>query len=115
MLRVLPDNQNKQHQVLKRVCQDLGLSQKPKHQRTQATISEAIVKQVQDFYKNDSISWQAPGKRDCLTIRENGIRVKHQKRFLLFNIREVHELFIQDHPGMSKYFSLKRSVEDRNR
>ncbi|CAF2106749.1 unnamed protein product [Rotaria magnacalcarata] len=60
-----------------------------------------VIQKVKEFYNNDSISWQAPGKRDCITVRENGIRVKYQKRFLLFNIREVHQLFVQDNPGAS--------------
>ena len=69
---------------------------------------------VHDFYQKDSISWQAPGKRDYLTVRENGIRVQHQKRFLLYNIREIHELFIQEHQGMSEFFPLKKSDKDKN-
>ena len=51
-------------------------------------------------------SWQAPGKRDCVTVRENGsrVRVRYQKRFLLFNLREVHQLFIHHNPGMDILF-----------
>jgi len=63
-----------------------------------------VIQKVQDFYTNDNISWQAPGKRDYVTIRENGSRVRYQKRFLLFNLREVHQLFIHDNPGMDILF-----------
>jgi hypothetical protein len=62
----------------------------------------------QDFYAKDSISWHAPGKRDFITIQENGSRIRYQKRHLLHNIGEVHELFVQEHPGIDKCFSLKR-------
>ncbi|CAF2082641.1 unnamed protein product [Rotaria magnacalcarata] len=79
VLRVLPADPDKRQQILTRVGEDLDLFQKPISQRVQAT----------------------PGKRDCITVRENGIRVKYQKRFLLFNIREVHQLFVQDNPGAS--------------
>ncbi len=105
VLRVLPTDPDKQHQILTRVGQNLGLFQTPTHQRQQAAIPMDVIQKVQDFYKNDSISWQAPGKRDYVTVRENGTRVKYQKRFLLFNIREVHQLFIQDHPGMNIFFN----------
>ena len=105
VLRVLPTDPDKQHQILTRVGQNLGLFQTPTSQRQQAAIPMDVIQKVQDFYKNDNISWQAPGNRDYVTIRENGTRVKYQKRFLLFNIREVHQLFIQDHPGMNIFFN----------
>ena len=105
VLRVLPTDPDKQHQILTRVGQNLGLFQTPTSQRQQAAMPMDVIQKVQDFYKNDNISWQAPGKRDYVTVRENGIRVKYQKRFLLFNIREVHQLFIQDHPGMNIFFN----------
>lgn len=107
VLRALPTDLNKRQQILTRVGQNLGLFQKPISQRTQATLPANVVQKVVDFYNNDSISWQAPGKRDYISVRENGVRIKYQKRFLLFNTREVHQLFIQDNPGMEKYFSQK--------
>jgi len=108
VLRVSPNDQHRQHQVLKRIGEDIGLFQKPTFERTQAQIHQTIIKQVQDFYEKDPISWQAPGKRDFITIRENGTRIQYQKRHLLYNIREVYELFVQDHPGINKYFLLQR-------
>jgi hypothetical protein len=110
VFRALPKNRNRQEQVVRRVGQDLGLFETPKFQRTQAQIPRDVVKKVQEFYGNDSISWQAPGKRDCVTIRENGIRIKYQKRHLLYNIREVHQLFIQEHSGMKKDFNEGNSM-----
>ncbi|CAF4304875.1 unnamed protein product [Rotaria socialis] len=77
VLRVLPNDQNKQRQVVKRVGQDLGLFQKPKSQHTQANLSESVIKKRK---------W-------------NSCQIS--KTILLFNIREVHELFIQEHPGIS--------------
>ena len=100
VLRVLPADPNKQHQILTRVGQNLGLFEKPTSQRQQAAIHIDVIQKVQDFYTKDNISWQAPGKRDCVTVRENGSRVRYQKRFLLFNLRQVHQLFIHDNPGM---------------
>lgn len=100
VVRVLPGDRDRQQAVVKRIGQSLGLFGKSNCKRSTPNLSEAVRKQVVDFYMNDSISWQAPGKRDCLTVRQNGIRVQHQKRFLLFNIRECHALFVQEHPGM---------------
>ena len=109
VVRVLPADRDRQQAVVKRIGQNLGLFQKPKCKRSQANLSEAVRQQVFDFYMNDSISWQAPGKRDCLTVRENGVRVQHQKRFLLFNIRETHALFVEENPGMRQFILCKNS------
>jgi hypothetical protein len=99
-VRALPKDRDRQQQVVRRIGQDLGLFDVPKFQRTQARLPRDVVKKVQEFYANDSISWQAPGKRDYVTIRENGVRLKYQKRHLLYNIREIHQLFIQEYSGM---------------
>ena len=109
VVRALPNDPRRQHQVIKRIGEDIGLFQKPTHERTNIKIPQTVVKQVQDFYEKDSISRQAPGKRDFITVRENGDGVRYQKRHLLYNIREVYELFMQEHPGINKYFLLERS------
>ena len=111
VVRVLPGDRDKQQAVVKRIEQSLGLFGKSKCKRSTPNLSEAVRKQVLHFYMDDSISWQAPGKRDCLTVRQNGIRVQHQKRFLLFNIRETHALFVQEHPGMRQYILCKNSED----
>jgi hypothetical protein len=107
MLRVLPDDQNKQHKVLKRIGQNLGLIEKQKVEGTQTQISKSVEKKIQDFYGNNKISCRATGECDYLTTKKHGNRVQYSKRHLLYNIREIHELFIQENPGMNKYFSLK--------
>ena len=52
-----------------------------------------------------------PGKRDCLSIKENGIKVKKQKRLILANISEVYELYKEKYPddnfGISKFYQLR--------
>ena len=50
-LRVLPADPNKQHQILTRVGQNLGLFEKPISQRQQAVIPMDIIQKVQDLYK----------------------------------------------------------------
>lgn len=115
VIRVLPNDKDKRYAIVRRIGQDLGMLEKPKAKRTQAQISDSMIEEVQNFYKNDTISYQAPGKRDFFTLQENGVRVKHQKRYLLYNIREVYQLFIEEYPSMyrfsvrsnSKNFSIK--------
>ena len=99
VLHVLPKNVNQQKQILLRISQDLGVLPKEKTKRVQQQITFSLVKKIQDFYTLDSISWQAPCKRDTKILKENGVKVKYQKRHLLYNIREVYELFMQQNPS----------------
>ena len=39
-------------------------------------VSAELVKKVTDFYTDNEISWQAPGKRDYIIVRENGNKHK---------------------------------------
>lgn len=110
VIRALPDNPQRRRRVLNRISQDFGIIPKQTFERTTSKLSDAIVKKVQEFYNNDSISWQAPGKRDFVTIKENGIKKKYQKRHLLYNIREVYELFLEQNLSKKTSFSLKHLI-----
>ncbi len=94
---------DQQKQVLQRVNEDLGIASKTKSVRVQPQIPSSVVKTVQEFYKLDTISWQAPGKRDTKVVKENGVKVKYQKRHLLLTIREVYELFMEQYPSKETY------------
>ena len=39
-----------------------------------------------------------PGRKDCITIKVNGIKEKVQKKVLLSTVMEAYELFKIDHP-----------------
>ena len=99
VVRVLPENPDRRQQVLERIVQEFGLLPKTKAKRTNAQLSDLLIENIEEFYTKDFISWQAPGKRDYITMKENGIKVKHQKRHLLYNLREVYELFLQENPS----------------
>ena len=62
---------------------------------------------VQAAYEDDQNSRQMPGAKDCISV--NGI--KHQKRLLLVELKELYRLFKEDHPdkkiGFSKFCSLR--------
>jgi len=64
----------------------------------QQSLSTNVKKQVYDFYFRDDISYQAPGKKDTITIKENGEKKTLQKRYLLYSLREIHQLFIEENP-----------------
>ncbi len=99
----MPKNVNQQKQIIQRVSEDLGITSKKKIVRVQPQIPPSVVKLVEEFYKLDTISWQAPGKRDTKVVKENGVKVKYQKRHLLLTIREVYELFMEQYPSKKIY------------
>lgn len=99
VLRALPHNSRKKKQVVESVARDLGLLSKRKATRTSVNLPPTLIEKVQKFYASNDISWQAPGKRDTKTVKENGTKVQYQKRYLLYSISEVFELFIEQNPG----------------
>ena len=53
---------------------------------------------VHTFYRTDDVSWQAPGKKDCIIIREAteaGERIKQtqQVRYMIMSLREAWNKF----------------------
>lgn len=71
---------------------------------------------VEDFYQNDEISWQAPGRKDRLLIRNVGNDGKIQKthvqlRYMLMSLREAYEEFRKNYSdakiGVSKFSNLR--------
>lgn len=99
VVRALPEDRHRRQRVLERLTQDFYLLPKGKIQRTQSQIPDSVLVKIKEFYQKDFVSWQAPGKRDFVTVKENGTNVKYQKRHLLYNVREVHELFKELNPS----------------
>ena len=57
------------------------------------------------------MTWQAPGKRDRIIKRVNGIKEYIQKKYLLCSLREAHSLYLQTKPqsplGYSTFCKLR--------
>ena len=70
------------------------------------------VQMVRDFYQSDEIGRVMPGKKDCISTKnEDGSKVCIQKRLLLANLKEIYELFKEKNPdvkiGFSKFAELR--------
>lgn len=64
------------------------------------------MQEVVNFYHDDDISSLRPGKKEFLSRRnDEGVRVQHQKRLLLGNLRELYRRFKEIHPDVSIGFS----------
>ena len=69
------------------------------------------MKLVIDFYESDDISRTMPGKKDFISVRQEGKRIHVQKRLVLSNLKEVYQAFKDTFPskkiGFSKFAELR--------
>ena len=75
---LLPNSPRKRKAVIAKIGKSSGLSVSSKHQKSNGNtcIAKFTVDSVQEFYFRDSISRQAPGRRDFVIIKENGKKSK---------------------------------------
>ena len=84
--------------------------------QSQKGLSDVTVKLVTDYYCKNEVSWQVPGRKDCVIIHEltsSGEKVKKtiQRRYLLMSLKEAYHLFKSEHEnlpvGISKFCDLR--------
>jgi len=112
IVNALPVNKNKQIELIKQVAETLNIINVERtYERNQQSLSTDTKKQVYDFYFRDDISYQAPGKKDTIIIKENGEKKTLQKRYLLYTLNELYQLFIEENPqvviGSSSFKDLR--------
>ena len=114
-LRALPANKDKQVEVVQKIAEDLKLLIiEKKHERQYQSLSSEAKTKVRGFYYRDDISYQAPGKRDSITTKEDGVKVKLQKRYLLFSLRELYQMFIQENQDIKLSLSSFQDMRPSN-
>ena len=64
------------------------------------------------FFERDDISWQTPGKRDVVSVKNTKTGNKIKKRFMIMSISEAHKLFTEDNTfefklSQSKFYELR--------
>ena len=112
---VLPKNKAKQHELIQTIATDLNLLKLEKtYERVQQSLPMSVKSQIYEFYCRDDNSYQAPGKRDVVTVKENGMKQKLQKRYLLCSIRELYQLFIEEYPGIKVSLSSFQDLRPPN-
>ena len=78
----------------------------PRKKRTDA-LSPQTLEAINAFYQRDDISRMCPGKKECISVKDDdGVRTNKQKRLLLMTISEAHQLFLSDFPGISISLSM---------
>lgn len=69
---------------------------------------------AKSFYLDDEFSRLMPGKKDFVSIKENGVRRHEQKRLLLCNLKELYSSFETQYPDNRIGFSTFASLRPEN-
>ena len=110
---VLPHSPRKRKAVVMKLANSEGITaaKKMRVEGSPNCIPAETVQLVESFFLLDSVSRQAPGKRDFVTVRVNGKKQQIQKRHLLWSLQETYALFKKEHSsvkiGFSKFCSLR--------
>ncbi|CAF4522087.1 unnamed protein product, partial [Didymodactylos carnosus] len=98
----LPKCDLKKKVVIQHVAQSLGLIPKSMHKRTALQLADKLKNDVHNFYLRDDVSYQLPGKKDTIVVKEDdGSKVTYQKRILFNNLCENYELFKEENNNVS--------------
>lgn len=85
---------------------------KPLFQRKKRSdaIEKTQLEEIERFFSRDDISRMCPGRKEFVSVKTSVGREHRQKRILLFNLREVHEMFLVESAtkvGFSKFCSMR--------
>ena len=108
---MLPQSPRKRKAVVFKLAHASGFLRKKKCTRGNRGLPKETVNLVKVFFQLDSISRQAPGRKDFVTVRENNTKHHIQKRHLLWSLRECYSILMKENPtteiGFSKFCSLR--------
>lgn len=75
------------------------------------SIGKEVVDLIISFYRLDDNSRMKPGRKDYVSVKTNNKRIHLQKRLILVNLKELHQLFKESYPyvkcSFSKYAALR--------
>ena len=97
-MRSLPHSPCKNHHIVLTLANKVECTvrnSEDSFQRKKNSFSIETKASVLDFYENSNVTWQAPGKRDRIIKRVNGIKEYIQTKCLLCSLREAHSLYLQ--------------------
>ena len=115
----LPSSPRKQRFVVEKLARSVGVpvdTPSTSGQTSVSSSSQETAALVQSFYTSDDISWQAPGRKDRVIIREttsDGTKDKStlQIRYMMMSLREAHEKFTEENSttkiSLSKFCELR--------
>ena len=113
----LPASPRKRRCVIESLAKDAGIEiPTASNNQSHNSLSGETKEMVINFYSTNDISWQAPGRKDRVIIRETdseGKKVKRteQAHYMLVSLKEAQYSFVITHPeskiGLSKFCELR--------
>ena len=67
-----------------------GILADPDPKRGGRQVSEDVKERIMNFYQSEEYSRTCPGKKDFVTMKEDGEKVHKQKQLLLVNLKELY-------------------------
>jgi len=115
VMNALPINKDKKIELIQKIAEDLNLLKlNNKYERVKQSLPTATKDKIYEYYFRSDVSYQAPGKKDTITIKENGIKKKLQKRYLFYSLRELHQLFLEENPNITVSLSMFQELRPPN-
>lgn len=115
----LPSSPRKKKAVVQEIAKGIGLKfeQAFANVITKNEIGQEIRDKIDKFYQTDDISWQAPGIKDRVIVRQKdekgkSIKMVLQSRYMLMSLAEAHKMFCDEYKdlykiGLSKFCDLR--------
>ena len=92
----LPNSPRKRKAVATAMAKEIGINVDNARKRAIKTgIDEETKNKIIDFYQNDDVSWQAPGRKDYVLSRSkdpdgNTTKINIQSKCMLMTFAEAH-------------------------
>lgn len=87
------------------VLRTLLLEQKMSSTVPRRSLPQRVNVLVTQFYDDDEISRASPNQRDCITVKDGDKTIILPARYLLYSLREVHGMFLQQHTSEEEHVS----------
>ena len=89
--------------ISKKTATDLGVLAVPRPKKY-PSLEKEVIDLIVSFYEHDENSRMLPRKKDFVFVKVNNGRLHMQKRLLLINLKELHQLFKEKHPEVKCSF-----------
>lgn len=94
----------------RKVKSEKGLLGEPEAKRGHG-FSDEIIKKVVEIYESDDYSRMCPGKKDCVSVKIDNIKMLKQKRLLLATQKDLYYEFKEKNPdikiGLTKFYEYR--------
>jgi len=87
----LPNSPRKKTAVVKKLALKFGLM--TKSERSKSSTVATLEKSVEEFYCNDTVSRQLPGRKDYVIVRNGGKKEKMQRKVLIMTVMQAFKQY----------------------